>query len=73
MNSLNLDIVEGVYRNVETCSFLDPLLNPDFAIPFDFNELVYEILVGCVGDELLEIVKRRHPFIDSSHSIAEQL
>ena len=71
--SLDLNIIKGIERNIETGVLLNPCSQLGLVLPLDFDESVLKGLVGCVWSELLEVLKGSDPFVNSAEGITNQI
>lgn len=73
MDSLDLDIIHGIERNVVSSLIFNPLLQLHLVLSLDFDEVGHEVGVVSVRHELLQVVERGDPLVDATESIADQL
>ena len=73
VDTLHLNIIEGIQRNVNASVLLDPPLQLKLVLAFDVFEGIDEVRVVGVITELLQRLKISDPFIYRPNSIADQV
>lgn len=73
MNTLNLNIIQRVKRNIKTSSFFYPVTKFNFISTLNFNESILKTFVTCIWDQTFQIVKTCNPFVNTSKSLTNKI
>ena len=73
VDTLDLNIVQSIERDVVTSVRLDPPLEPCLVLSLDLDESIHEVFVSCIGSQLLQVVERRDPLVDATEGVTDQV
>lgn len=73
MNTLNLNIIQRVKRNIKPSSLFYPVTKFNFIGTLDFNKSILETFVTCIWDQTFQIIKTCNPFVNTSKSLTEKI
>lgn len=73
VNTLDLDVIERIDRDIEAGVLLDPSGKLFLVLTLDFDESFLEVAISGIGHKLLEVLKRSDPFVNTTEGVGEQL
>ena len=73
MYPLNHDIIHSIYPYLNPLCLLHILLQLSLALLFDSQELAYESLIPCTGDDLLDHAHVRDPVVVIADGLRDEL
>jgi hypothetical protein len=72
MNSLNLNIINCINRNIVPSSILYPSLELLLVVSLDSDDLLLEGWVSGIRSELSKVLERSDPLIHTSHMFRQK-
>jgi hypothetical protein len=73
MDSLNLNIEQGINADIKSGLLLNPSSKSGFVLPLDGNEFILEGLVASIWLELVKVVKGGDPLINATKGITDKI
>ena len=72
MNSLNLDVIQGIDRDIISSLFFNPRSKLGFVLLLNLDELFLELLVIGIWKQVSQVIKSSNPFINTTESITNE-
>ena len=73
VDTLDLNVVQSIERDVVASVRFDPPLESCLVLSLDLDESIHEVFVGCIGSQLLQVVERCDPLVDATEGVTDQV